>query len=111
MHTLLLLLAISGGAAVLARLGRNLFQLAHGGVDALFASNLVKTRAERGDITGLQDAHSVRAGAVRRRQLALAALAFWVGLLLLPPLTPWPALIYAAYSVLWLFPRARSPRA
>jgi hypothetical protein len=111
MRILLLLLAIAGAAAVLAHLGRTLLHLAHGGVQAYLAGDAAGSRARSGDVTGLQDALSARSLAVRRRRLGLAAAACWLGLLVFPPLTPWPAAIYAAYSLLWILPRARRPRA
>jgi hypothetical protein len=60
--------------------------------------------ARRGDLTSMADAASQRARARRHRWIAFAVLSFWLVLLLVPPLTPWPLLLYAIYAVLWLVP-------
>lgn len=107
MHTLLVLLGIAGFLAVATRAGWTAFRLLHGGADELLTRQLSRTRAQRGDLTGLQEAEAHRELARRRRRLALGALVLWGGLLLLPPLTPWPALLYALYALLWLVPPGR----
>ena len=111
MHTLLLILGILGFAAVITRAARTIFRLLHGGVDSLVAGEIARARARRGDVTGLGDALQDRTAARRRRRAALAAFVLWGGMLLLPPLTPWPLLLYAAYSLLWLLPHRPSVRA
>jgi hypothetical protein len=107
MRTAVLLLAALGFAAAALRMVRSLFFTLHGGVDAFLARDLADTRAQRGDLTGVADARDAHATARRRRMLALGAASFWAGLLLVPPLTPWPELLYASYSLLWLLPRRR----
>jgi hypothetical protein len=77
------------------------------GADALIAREVATTRAQRGDLTGLEEANFVRGEARRRRYVALGFLSFWAGLLVVPTLTPWPSLLYAAYSLLWLLPHRR----
>lgn len=109
MHTLLVLLGIAGFLAVATRAVRTALRLLHGGADELLTRQLSKTRAQRGDLTGLQEAETHRQLAQRRRRLALGALVLWGGLLLLPPLTPWPALLYALYALLWLVPHGGRP--
>lgn len=104
MRIVILLLAFAGGLAVLARVIRSLFRLLHRGIDAFVAREVADLRAQKGDLTGLADAARQRADARRRRLVAVAALSFWVVLLVAPPLTPWPELLYALYSVLWLIP-------
>jgi hypothetical protein len=99
------LLAIAGVAAVLIRVLGAAFRALRGGVDAFIARDLADTRAQRGDLTGLADAAEARGRARRRRVAALSAAAFWAGLLIVPPLTPWPRLVYAVYALLWLVPR------
>lgn len=111
MRILLLPLALAGAAAILLRAGAALLRLAHGGLESLYAGGLAEAHARRGDITGLQDAASSREHAVRRRRLAVASLVMWAGLLLLPLITPWPATMFAAYSLLWLVPRRGRPGA
>jgi hypothetical protein len=98
-------LAISGVIAVLIRVAGALFVLLRRGAEGIIARELASTRRQRGDLTGLDDATAAHAEARRRRYLATGLLCIWAGLLIVPPLTPWPALIYATYSVLWLLPR------
>jgi hypothetical protein len=105
------LLAVAGIAAVLLRALAALLRGLRGGVDAFLARDLADVRAQRGDLTGVADAGELRAAARRERVYALAAAAMWVGLLALPPLTPWPRFLYVIYSLLWLVPRrAGTPR-
>ena len=109
MRWLVLILAIMGALAVLIRIARALLRLLHRGVDAFLAQEVARVRAQRGDITGMSDAERMRSLARRRRLLAVAGLSFWVVLLVAPPLTPWPAALYALYSVLWFVPHERRP--
>lgn len=110
MSTAVLLLAVAGFLAVALRAVRALFAALRGGVDAFLARDLADTRARRGDLTGLSDAEAARASARRYRVMALGFFFLWGGLLLVPPLTPWPQLLYGAYSLLWLLPhRAPAP--
>lgn len=105
MRTAVILLAIAGIAAVLLRIVAAAMGLLRVGVDGFLAREMGNVRAQRGDITGLQEAADNRAVARRRRFVATGVLFMWTGLLLVPPLTPWPQLLYAAYSLLWLLPR------
>ncbi|HEX6134858.1 MAG TPA: hypothetical protein VFZ24_12895 [Longimicrobiales bacterium] len=105
MNIAILLLAIAGVAAVVLRLVRALFAALRGGVDAFLAGDVADTRAQRGDLTGLGDARAAAAVARRYRWLALGRASIWVVLLVAPELTPWPAPLYASYSLLWLLPR------
>ncbi len=107
MHSLLLVLGLIGFSAVLTRGARTVWHLLHGGVEVVVAGEAASARARRGDVTGLQDALDQKDAARRRRRTALGGIALWGGMLLLPPLTPWPTALYAAYSVLWLLPRRR----
>lgn len=99
------LLAAAGILAVVLRLLRALFAGLRGGVDALLAGDVASSRAQRGDLTGLDEARSAVTQAQRRRLVALGQASVWIGLLLVPALTPWPAPLYASYSLLWLLPR------
>jgi hypothetical protein len=105
MSTALTLLGVAGVAAVLLRLVRALFLALRGGVDAFLARDVADTRAQRGDITGLDEAHGAARDARRRRLAALGVASLWAGLLIVPVLTPWPRMLYATYSLLWLLPR------
>jgi hypothetical protein len=104
MRTAVILLAVLGVAAVLLRLVRAALWALRGGVDAFLAGDVAETRAQRGDLTGLADAEAEREVARRRRMIAAGSLFLWGGLLIVPPLTPWPAMLYASYSLLWLLP-------
>jgi len=105
LNLIVLFLAISGVIAVLIRVGGALFVLLRRGAEGIIARELAATRMQRGDITGLADATTAHSEAKRRRFVATGLLFTWAGLLFVPPLTPWPSLIYATYSVLWLLPR------
>jgi hypothetical protein len=109
MNTAITLLGAAGIIAVVLRLARALFGALRGGVDAFIARDVALTRAQRGDITGLDDAQAAAGLARRQRLLALGAASMWAGLLIVPTLTPWPRLLYAGYSLLWLLPRRRPP--
>jgi hypothetical protein len=109
MNTAITLLGAAGIIAVLLRLARALFFAVRGGVDAFIAQDVAATRAHRGDITGLDDAQAAARVARRARVRALGATSMWAGLLIVPTLTPWPRLLYAGYSLLWLLPRQRPP--
>jgi hypothetical protein len=105
------LVAAAGIAAVLLRAVTALLRALRGGVDSFLARDLADLRAQRGDLTGLADAADVHAAARRQRLFALGAFFMWIGLLAVPPLTPWPRFLYVVYSLLWLVPRrAGTPR-
>jgi hypothetical protein len=107
MNSILLLLSVAGVVAVLARAVLAGVRLLFRGADSLLAGEVAAQRARRGDLTGVSDADRARREARVRRRGAVAELAVWIGLLAAPPLTPWPEGIYAAYALLWLFPRRR----
>lgn len=107
MHFVIYVLAFFGVLAVLGRVLRALLKLVHRGVDTLVAGEVHNLRAQRGDLTGMADAGRQKSIARRGRLMAVAMLSFWVGLLVVPPLTPWPAALYAIYSLLWVVPRIR----
>jgi hypothetical protein len=108
MLLLVRLLAVIGVLAVLVRAGRALLSLLRGGVDMFLARDLHEVLAQRGDLTGMQEAVTMRRTGRQRRTAAAARLSFWVGLLIVPNFTPWPAQLCAAYTVFWLFPRSKS---
>jgi hypothetical protein len=102
MDFLLLILAVVGFLAVLRlSLVAGLMVLGRG-VEAFLAREVTEAHARRGDITSLQAAQVTRSKASRARVHAVARLALTVALLVAPVLSPWPRLIYAAYSPLWL---------
>ncbi len=105
MSVLVFALAALGFLAVARRVVVAGFRLLGRGVDRFVAGETAEVRARRGDLTGLAEA-SGRETTARRAQLAsLGVFSFWVLLLVAPALTPWPRLLYAAYSALWLVPR------
>jgi hypothetical protein len=107
MRLVIYLFGIAGFAAVTLRAAFALLNGLRGGVESLLARDLTEIRARRGDLTGVQEANELQGAARRHRLLALGAFSMWTGLLVVPPLTPWPGMLYAAYSVLWLVPRRR----
>jgi hypothetical protein len=110
MDTAVRILAVAGFIAVAWRMLRALVRALTRSADVVAARSHAAVRAQHGDITGLQEADRARGSASRRRYVALGVFSFWAGLLLVPTLTPWPYLLYAGYSLLWLWPR-RSSRA
>lgn len=106
---LLRMLAVLGVLAVIARAGRALFSLLHGGVDMFLARDLHDVRAQRGDLTGMEEAVSLRRTGRRRRALAGVKLLFYIGLIVVPAYTSWPMHLRAVYNILWLLPRTGAP--
>jgi hypothetical protein len=102
MNALIVLLAVVGVLAVSRRLLGSVFRLLGRGVDAFLAEEATTLTARRGDLTGLHEAESRGRAARRARLRAGLDLTLWVALLAVPPFTPWPALLYAAYAPLWL---------
>lgn len=105
MQLLLRILAAAGLLALVLRSGRVLLRLLLGAAETVATREAVNVQARRGDLTGREDALAAYDGARRRRRASLLRLLLCVGLLLLPPLTPWPALIAASYNVLWFLPQ------
>lgn len=106
----LVILGVVGFAAVAWRTLWALVRLLQRGADSLIAGGTVETRAHRGDITGMQEAASVRAQTARIRTRAAAFVLLWLVLLIAPTLTAAPELLYALYSPLWLLRNTRSPK-
>ena len=102
MEPLLYILAFAGVSALLLRIGRALFVLLHRTGQAWLAGEAAKRRHQHGDITGLSEAADQERRARSARRLATLSLALWIGLLLVPPFTPWTVEIYAACALLWL---------
>jgi hypothetical protein len=103
----LLIFAILGFLAAARLAGRAGFRLLTRGVEVFLVSEAGRTHAQRGDITALRDADVARRSARRKRLGALVVFAGCVGLLAVPPFTPWPTLVYASYAPLWLLPPRR----
>ena len=101
------MLAVLGVLAVIAQAGRALFSLMRGGVDMFLARDLHGVRAQRGDLTGMQEAVELRRAGRNRRAIAALKLSIWVVLLIIPSFTPWATPMRAAYVVFWFLPRQR----
>lgn len=110
MEPALSILAVFGFVAVLWRLAGSLLRAARGGVDHFLARESAAVRAQRGDITGMEEAEEWMRRARRDRRDALLTTALWVSLLVAPAFTPVAREIYAAYSVLWLVQLAARER-
>lgn len=109
MDALLLVLAVIGFLAVLRLALFAAFRLLGRGVEAYLAGEVGKAHARRGDLTSLNAAEQARAAAVRARRSAMAGMLLAAALLIVPPFTPWPRLLYGACVPLWLLsPRRRT---
>jgi hypothetical protein len=102
MKLLLIVLSVAGFLAALRRLVAALFSLFKGGVDAFLMGEVARSRADRGDVTGLLEARAWRRNTRRARARALLYVVFWAGLLIAPLLTRITLPLYAAYALLWL---------
>lgn len=107
MKFILIVLAVAGFVAALRRLAFAAFRLIKGGVDSYVMRELGSVRAERGDLTGLREAHDWRRKTRVLRARAGLAVLFWAALLSVPLMTRRPLPIFAAYAALWLLPRRR----
>jgi hypothetical protein len=105
--TILTILAIAGVAAAVWHLLRAAFRFLSHGATGLWVGELGRTRARRGDVTGLQDAERDRREARSRKNRAGLEATGWLVLLVAPSLTPWARHIYAVCAVLWIVPALR----
>ncbi len=110
MRTGLLLLGVIGWAAVVWRLLWAVLRLLRFGAEGMFAGDVADRRADRGDITGMQEASAARSEITRVRRRSAALVLFWLVLLIVPTLTANADQLYALYSPLWLLRTTRSPR-
>jgi hypothetical protein len=109
MQFIVLILAVIGFLAVMRLAGRAGLGLMVRGVEVFLAKEVGQTHARRGDLTAWNAAEAARTSALRGRLGALALFTTCVGLLAVPPFTPWTAAVYAAYAPLWLLaPRKRA---
>lgn len=97
------ILAVIGIVAVAYRWMRSVLRVLGSGAEAFLAGEVARTRADRGDLTGMAEA-SVHAERARRaRAGAIFALMLWTALLVLPAWAlPWPDAVYASYATLWV---------
>ena len=110
MRTGLLLLGVVGWAAVVWRLAWAILRLLRHGAEGMFAGDVADRRADRGDITGMQEAAASRADLSRVRRRSAVIVLFWLVLLVAPTLTANADQLYALYSPLWLLRTTRSPQ-
>lgn len=108
MTFLLALIALPGIAAVVMRWLNAMFLTARHSLERFVAGQIADTRAQRGDISGMSEADSIRRKSRDAQLHGLRALLLWSSLLVLPVLLPGTFLIYALYGFLWLLPRAPS---
>lgn len=105
LSVILLLLAVLGVVALVARLGRAALRLGLNAAEATAASGLAEVSQRRGDITGYLERRASTETLRRARRRNLAA-ALGYGLLLVAPLfTELAQEVYAAAALLWLLPR------
>jgi hypothetical protein len=102
METLLRVAAVLGVLVALSQVGRTGWRLLRGGVELLVAGEMARTRARRGDLTGMEEAEREMHSARRVRIRAGGELAGWVALLAVPPFTPWTLHIWAAVALFWI---------
>lgn len=107
MDLIFFVLSVAGFLAALRRLALATFRLFKGGVEALVMREVASTRAEHGDVTGLLEARARKRATRGSRWRALAIVVFWAALLSAPLFTRTPVPIYAAYTILWWWPRGR----
>jgi hypothetical protein len=105
MMVLLRVLAFFGVLALLAGCFRAALRLLRGGVESYVAGAVATARAGRGDLSGLSAAEQWRKDSRAAKRWYTAHALGWVGLLIVPSLTPWSTEIYAACALLWLRPR------
>ncbi|HEX6941217.1 MAG TPA: hypothetical protein VF158_17605 [Longimicrobiales bacterium] len=102
------ILAVLGVVAVAWRWLRCAVRVLGRGAEAYFAGQVARTRARRGDLTGMEEASEDAATARRARWRASLGLTLWTSLLALPAwLLPRPVPVYAAYAALWVLPWLR----
>lgn len=72
------------------------------GVEAFATRQIARTRADHGDVTGMQEARSEASAARRLRTRAVVRGALWGTALVAPLATRWTAGLYAVAALLWL---------
>lgn len=105
MTLLLALIALPGIAAVLVRWFAAVFGMARHSVERYVAGQIADNRAQRGDISGMSEAESIRRRSGAEQMRLLLQVLGWTGLLVAPLLLPASLVFYALYGLLWLVPR------
>lgn len=110
MNILLTILALVGIGAAAWHVLRAAFRFLWQEASGLWADELTRTHARRGDVTALEASKRQVATVAARRRRALAEAIGWLALLVAPTLTPWTRLLYAGYSAFWVLPYLRRRR-
>lgn len=110
MDTVLSLLAVAGIATAAWHLLRAAFRFLHRAATRIWADAMAQTHARRGDLTALRESEQERGDARRSATRSGLVALGWLALLVAPTLTPWAAVIYAAYSLLLVEPAIRRLR-
>lgn len=107
MHWVLMVLAVAGVVAVGRRLFGSLLGLLGRVADVVWASEIARARARRGDLTGMREAQAETDAARHARNRALGAVMFWVLVLFAPAALPWTRVLYAGLALVWVMPKRR----
>jgi len=99
---LVVVLAILGGIALIARLLRTGLRLALRAAEVAAAAGLAEVSARRGDLTAMAERRADEQAARRARARDLLLTSFWFLWLAAPLFTSWTAEAYALASPLWL---------
>jgi hypothetical protein len=108
--TVLNILAAAGIAAAAWHLVRAAFRFLRAGATGLWAEELGRTHARRGDLTSLEESERDRSEAARSRSWHGVEALAWLVVLVAPVLTPWATALYAVCALLWLVPVVRGAR-
>lgn len=103
-NAVLPLLALAGAGALGFRLLRSLLRLGIAAAEATAVAGLIDVSARRGDLTALAERRQHAQGIRRMRRTSMAAVAVWLGILVLPVAIGFAREAFAASSVLWLLP-------
>lgn len=108
--TVLDILAAVGIAAAAWHLVRAAFRFLRAGAEGIWAEEMGRTHARRGDLTSLEESERDRSEAARSRSWHGVAALAWLVVLVVPMLTPWARALYGACALLWLAPVVRGAR-
>jgi hypothetical protein len=105
LSVVLLMLAVLGFLALMARLGRAALRLGLNAAEATAATGLAEVSQRRGDITGFMERQASGHALRRARRLNAAAALSYALLLAVPPIAGGAREVYAVAALLWLLPR------
>lgn len=107
METVLTLLAAAGIAAAAWHLVRAAFRFLREAAAGIWADEMARTYARRGDLTALEEQERERSEATRSGTRSGLVAMGWLTALALPTFTPWARTLYAALALLLLEPAVR----